>query len=127
KSCWPPAAGRPAARNLSRAPRAPEPHFEHDGFDDGADIETIALRDNGMRDAPAAILALPDAGEALVGFERIAAGGDEIDHGVEIGAGQLRVGSGGCDPAGGFIRGERGRARAAKDKRAPHTEGAGPP
>ncbi len=45
-----------------------------------------------MRQRP--ILALPDAGEALVGFERIAAGGDEIDDGIEIRARQRRVGRG---------------------------------
>ena len=38
-----------------------------------------------MRQRPS--LPCADAGEALVGFERIAAGGDEIDHGVEIRAG----------------------------------------
>src|SRR5258708_24314991 len=37
-------------------------------------------------DAPAAILALPDLGKTLVRFERITAGCDEVEHGVEIGA-----------------------------------------
>ena len=45
-------------------------------------------------DAPASVLALADAGEALVGFERVAAGRDEIDDGVEIGARQAAVGRG---------------------------------
>ncbi len=44
-----------------------------------------------MADAPLAALVLADLGEALVGFERIAAGGDEIERGVEVGAGQVRV------------------------------------
>ena len=38
-----------------------------------------------------ALLVLPDAGKALVGFQRIAAGGDEIDDVVEIGARKLGV------------------------------------
>ena len=75
-----------AARNHFRSARAHQAHFEHIGFDDGADIEPVALRDPRIGDAPAAVLALADAGEALVGFERIAAGGDEIDRGIEIGA-----------------------------------------
>ena len=75
-----------AARNHFRNARAHQAHFQHIGFDDGADIEPVALRDPRIGDAPAAVLALADAGEALVGFERIAAGGDEIDRGVEIGA-----------------------------------------
>jgi hypothetical protein len=41
-----------------------------------------------MRDAPAAVLGLSDLGEALVGLQRVAAGRDEIDRGVEIGARQ---------------------------------------
>ena len=70
------------------AARAHQPHLEHVGLDDGADIHAVALRDARMGDAPAAVLVLADLGEALVGFQRIAAGGDEIEHGVEIGAGQ---------------------------------------
>ena len=70
--------------------RAHQPHLQHVGLDDGADIHAVALRDARMGDAPAAVLALPDLGEALIGLQRIAAGGDEIDHGVEIGAAQDR-------------------------------------
>ena len=39
-----------------------------------------------MRQRPS--LPCADLGEALVGFERVAAGRDEIDDGVEIGARQ---------------------------------------
>ncbi len=42
-------------------------------------------------DAPAALLVLLDARKALIGFQRVAAGGDEIDHVVEIGSRQTRV------------------------------------
>ena len=77
----------PAARNDgAAAARAHQPHLDHVGFDDGADIHAVTLRDARMRDAPAAVLALPDFGEALIGLQRVAAGGDEIDRGVEIGA-----------------------------------------
>ena len=44
-----------------------------------------------MADAPAAVLGLPDLGEALVSLERVAAGRDEIDRGVEVGARQAGV------------------------------------
>jgi len=47
-----------------------------------------------MGHAPAAIRALSDLGEALVGFERIAAGGDEVENGVEVGARKPRIGRG---------------------------------
>ncbi len=53
--------------------------FSIDGLDDGADIHAIGLREPRMRHAPAAALVLPDLGEALVGLQRVAAGGDEID------------------------------------------------
>ncbi len=49
-----------------------------------------------MGDAPAVILALADFGEALVGFERVAAGGDEIDRGVEVGARKRGIRRGGA-------------------------------
>ena len=59
----------PAARNESAArARAHQPHFQHVGFDDGADIHAVALRHARMGDAPAAVLALADFGEALIGF-----------------------------------------------------------
>jgi hypothetical protein len=84
----------PAARNHLRGTRAHEPHLEHIGLDDGADIHAIALRNHGMGHAPAAILALSDLGEALVGFERISPGGDEVENGVEVGARKPRIGRG---------------------------------
>ena len=43
-------------------------YLQHRLFDDGADIETIALPYLWIGDAPAALLVLLDAGEALVGF-----------------------------------------------------------
>ena len=76
-----PPRGIIACRQASRAHQA---HLEHVGLDDGADIHAVALRHARMGDAPAAGLVLPDLGEALVGLERVAAGGDEIDSRVEI-------------------------------------------
>ena len=87
----------PAARNCgAAAARAHQPHLEHVGLDDGADIHAVSLRHARMGDAPAAVLALADFGEALIGFQRIAAGGDEIDRGVEIGAREPGVRRGGA-------------------------------
>ena len=76
-----PVDARPAAA------RAHQTHLHHDILDDGADIQTITLPYLGIGDAPAPGLVLLDAGEALIAFQRIAAGGDEIDHVVEIGRG----------------------------------------
>ena len=89
------AAAARRSTGLERA-RAHQPHLEHVGLDDGADIHAVALRDLRIGDAPAAVLVLPDLGEALIGLERVAAGGDEIDDGVEVGARQPRIGRGGA-------------------------------
>ncbi len=77
------------------AARAHQPHLQHRLLDDGADVEAIALPHPRIGDAPAPGLVLLDAREALVGFQRVAAGGDEIDHVVEIGARQACIGGGG--------------------------------
>ena len=87
----------PAARDHLRGARADQADLEHVGLDDGADIHAVALRDHGVADAPAAVLALPDLGEALVGLERIAPGRDEIEHRVEIGAREAGIGRGAPD------------------------------
>ena len=44
---------------------------------------------------------------AVIGAQGIAAGGDEIEAGVKFGAGQGRVGAGGCDfgEKGGGVKG----------------------
>src|SRR5581483_9253733 len=82
-----------AARNdAAGAARAHQPHFEHVSFDNGPDIEAIALRHARIGDAPASVLALADLGEALIGLERIAAAGYEIDGGIEISTRQVAVG-----------------------------------
>ena len=86
-----PAAAERAGRARTAAARAHQPHFQHGLFDDGADVEAIALPHPRIGDAPAALLVLLDAREALVGFQRVAAGGDEIDDVVEIGSRQRRI------------------------------------
>ena len=78
-----------------------------------------------MGDAPAAVLALPDLGEALVGFQRIAAGGDEIDRGVEIGAREPHIGRGGTHFGVKFVSEERRADRAAENMLRQHVERAG--
>ena len=78
-----------------------------------------------MRDAPAAVVAAPDAGEALVGFQRIAAGGDEIDHGVEILARERRIGRGAAHLVVKLIAQKRLAAGAAEHVLRQHVERAG--
>ena len=48
----------------------------------------------GIADAPEPILALADAGKAIIGLERVAAGCDEVDDSVEIRARQPGIGRG---------------------------------
>jgi hypothetical protein len=66
-----------------------------------------------MRNPPTAIFALPDLGKPLVGLQGIAAGGDEIDDRIEIGATQQTIGRRGADFGIQFIRQERLAACAA--------------
>ena len=121
-SSRPPRGDRSVCRARARAHQA---HLEHVGLDDGADIHAVALRDARMGDAPAAVLALPDLGEALVGLQRVAAGGDEIDHGVEIGARERGIGRGGAHLAIELVGEERLAAGAAEHVLRQHVERAG--
>ena len=129
----PAAAPERAGRSrIPRAARAHQTHLQHRLLDDGADIEAIALPHPRIGDAPAAGLVLLDAREALVGFQRIAAGGDEIDHVVEIGPRQARIGRGGQHFVDRAHRREtarrrRSRARAAPARRARRCAAAGCP
>ena len=78
-----------------------------------------------MGNTPAVILTAPDLGEALVGLERVAAGGDEIDRRVEIGARQSRIGRGGAHFVVEFIGEKRLADRAAENVLRQHVERAG--
>jgi len=120
---YPRLAEKPAAtRNHFRNARAHQANFQHIGFNDGADIEPVALRDPRVGDAPAAVLALADAGEAFVGFERIAAGGDKIDRGIEIGARERGVRRRRCHLGVKLITQERRAAGAAEHMLGEHVE-----
>ena len=72
-----------------------------------------------------AVFRLPDLGEALVGFQRIAAGRDEIDRGVEVGARQRRIGRGGRHLGIELVGAERHAAGAAEHVLRQHVERAG--
>ena len=118
-------SSRPPRGIILRRARAHQPHLEHVGLDDGADIHAVALRDHRMGDAPAAVLALPDLGEALVGLQRVAAGRDEIERGVEIGARQVRIGRGGRHLGVELVGEERLAAGGAEHVLRQHVERAG--
>jgi hypothetical protein len=77
---------RPATRSRAFAPGFHVAHVQRRHLDDGPDIQPVLLGDARVGDAPRAVLRLPDAGVALVAFQRIAAGGDEFDDAVEGGA-----------------------------------------
>ena len=83
------------------------------------------LGDAGIGDAIAAVLALADLGEALIDLERIAAGGDEIDHGVEIGAREAGEGRRHPHLVVQLVRHERLAAGAAQHVLGQHVERAG--
>ena len=78
-----------------------------------------------MRDPPAAVLALADTGEALIRFEGITAGRDEVDHCVKIGADQCRIGRRRLDLAIEFVGEKSLAAGTAEDVLRQHIEGAG--
>ena len=66
------------------ARRAREPDLDHRRLDDGADVEPVLLRDAAVAHPPEPVRAAHDLGEALVGAQRVAAGRDEIDDGLEV-------------------------------------------
>ncbi len=92
----PAAADHARLAGLSGA-RPSEPDLQHRRLDDGADIHAVLLDDAGMAGAPEPGLVLPELGEALIALQRIAAGRDEIDDGVEIRAVEIGVRRGGAD------------------------------
>ena len=75
-----------------------------------------------MRDAPRAVFRLPDLGEALVGFQRVAAGRDEIDCGVEVRAAERGVRRRGRHLAKKIVGEERHAAGAAEHVLRQHVE-----
>ena len=115
---------RPAARRRAAA-GAHVAHVEHRGFHDGADVEAILLRHLGIRHPPAAVPGEADAGVALVAAQRVAAGGDEIDDAVEVGAAKGGIGRGAGDFAIEFVGKEGRAAGAAQHMLGEHVERAG--
>src|ERR1700674_5147495 len=123
----------PAARDRARrtvtagclAARAHQPHLDHGFLHDGADIEPVLLRNARMADAVASVLALTDLGETLVDLERIAAGGDEIDHRVEIRPGEAGKRRGHAHLLEQRVGPERLAAGAAQYMLRQYVEGAG--
>ena len=79
----------------------------------------------GCVDAPAAVRAAADLGEPLVGVQRVAAGGDEIDRGVEIRAGEARIGRGGAHLGVEIVGAKRRAAGGAEHVLRQHVERAG--
>ncbi len=115
----------PAAWQGLGGARAHEPHLDHVGLDDGADIHAVALGNHGVGDAPAAVTAAADLGKALIGLQRIAAGGDEIEHGVEIRARKSGIGRGAPHLGIKLIGKERLAAGRAQHVLRQHVERAG--
>ncbi|MNJ35714.1 hypothetical protein D3C77_304680 [compost metagenome] len=78
------------------AARAPpgDAHVQVGGRDDGADVHPVALGHLGVADGPLAVAGAHDAGETVIGAQRIAAGGDQIDHLLERLIGQAAIGTG---------------------------------
>ena len=102
-----------------------EAHFQHIRLDDRADIEPVGLRDAPIGDAPASVRHPPDPGEALIALERIAAGRDESERGVEIFPRQFRVRRGRAHLGEEVVGVERRGAGHAEDVLAEHVERAG--
>src|SRR5690606_3208612 len=86
-----------AAADQALAPARGDPDVEGGGGDDGADVHAVALGGLGVAHLPAALPVADDAGEAFVGPQGIAAGGDQIDDLLELFPGQAAIGAAGDD------------------------------
>ena len=93
--------------DLAQDRPAPQLHLDQRQLDDGADIHAELPRHQGRGQHPAAVGQLLQPMPALVGRQRIAAGGDEVEGVVEILARQVAVGLGASAPP---RRGCRGRS-----------------
>jgi hypothetical protein len=72
-------------------------HVQGRGPDDGADVQPVPQRGHGVSHPPSPVRSLHDPAEAVVGLQRIAAGGDEAQHLVEVLPCQGGVGLGRAD------------------------------
>jgi hypothetical protein len=105
---------------------AGQAHLEAGRFDDGADVHPVRLSDPPVAHPPKAVGASLDLGEALVGAKRVAAGRDEIDHGLEPLVGEPGIGGGGADLLVKVLDGEGFGAGHAEHVLAKHVERALP-
>ena len=107
----------------SAAP-APEAHLEHFGLDDGADVH--ADRPGAARVAqPPAVVVAGEALPAVVGLQRVAAGGGESRGSRRSRTGQAAVGTGAADLVEERVGVERAGAGGQQDVLAQHVERAG--
>ncbi len=92
---------RVAAKSSSTSPsgvppkRLLQPDLQRFGVDDGAEVHADRRGRARVAQVPPAV-GLHQALPAVVGAQRIAAGGGEIEAGVEVGAGEGGVGAGGA-------------------------------
>ena len=119
--------------DLAQDGAAPQLHLDQRQLDDGADIHAELPRHQGRGQHPAAVGQLLQPVPALVGRQRVAAGGDEVEGVVEVLARQVAVGLRASAPPRRAGRGRsagrrrsrrcagparRGRAAAADRRRA---------
>ncbi len=97
-------------------------HVEHRHLDDGADIQPVLLGDAADWRPANAVLGAADAGIALVGAQRIAAGRDEIDDAVEGRAVEPGIGRGAAHLLVELVGDERLAAGAAEHMLRQHVE-----
>ena len=89
--------------------------FKQRVFDDGADVEPVLLGETRVRQSQAAVVGGFQPRETLVVAQRVAAGRDEVDRAIEVGACEVGIGQGRAHLGEQFIGAERPRARHAED------------
>jgi hypothetical protein len=72
-------------------PAADQPNLDHRRLDDGADVHPILLREARVGEAEAAVVRGTQPRVSLVGAQGVAAGGNEIDHAIELVAREMDV------------------------------------
>ena len=95
--------------------RAHEAHLQHGGGHNRADVHAILLGDPAVADPPAAFLILADFGESVVGLQRVAAMGDELNQPVEVFTRKVSIGCCVQHFRVEVVREERRRAGHAED------------
>ena len=103
-------AERPRVRGLTRR------------LDDGADIEPVLLGESWMSQAVGAVLRVFQLGVTVIGLKRVPAGGDEIDHPLELFASEILVSIGRADLLVELAGPERLGARHTQNVLGEHVE-----